>query len=189
MARRGFAQEKSVDELLAVLDRARALNLTHITDNIRHKPSFICNCCSCCCELLAGVQMGYHTGVAKTGFRAVIDRERCTGCGVCFRACNVKAIALPDGVSFVQKSDRYAVTDADICLGCGACVTSCKFGALTMVPAVNRETPPFKRKDLYIRILKEKRRLTPFVVSGIKKSLRALLTGKSPKTTVPIIKE
>ncbi len=80
MARRGFAVEKSADELLAVLDSARALNLTHITDNIRHKPSFICNCCSCCCELLAGVQMGYHNGVAKTGFRAVIDQERCNGC-------------------------------------------------------------------------------------------------------------
>ena len=78
MARRGFAQEKSVDELLAVLDSARALNLTHITDNIRHKPSFICNCCSCCCELLAGVQMGYHNGIAKTGFRAVIDPSAAT---------------------------------------------------------------------------------------------------------------
>jgi hypothetical protein len=55
MSRRGFAREKSVDELLAVLDTARGYNLTHITDNIRHKPSFICNCCSCCCELLAGV--------------------------------------------------------------------------------------------------------------------------------------
>jgi ferredoxin len=189
MARRGFAQEKSVDELLAVLDSARALNLTHITDNIRHKPSFICNCCSCCCELLAGVQMGYHTGVAKTGFRAVIDRERCNGCGLCFRACNVKAIAMPPGEQFAQKSDRYAVADEEICLGCGACITACKQGALSMIPAANRETPPLKRKDLYFRILKDKRRLTPFVVSGIKKSLRNLFTGKPAGKTIPIIKE
>lgn len=189
MTRRGFAPEKSVDELLAVLDSARALNLTHITDNIRHKPSFICNCCSCCCELLAGVQAGYHSGVAKTGFRAVIDRERCTGCGVCFRACNVKAIALAHEETFVRKSDRSAVVYEDVCLGCGACITACKFGALTMIPAANREATPLKRKDLFIRILKEKRRLTPFVVSGIKKSLRSLLVGKSPKTVVPIIKE
>ncbi|MDD2735089.1 MAG: 4Fe-4S binding protein [Desulfuromonadaceae bacterium] len=189
MARRGFAREKSVDELLAVLESARALNLTHITDNIRHKPSFICNCCSCCCELLAGVQMGYHTGVAKTGFRAVIDRERCSGCGLCFRACNVKAIALPQGVTFSQKSDRYAVADEEICLGCGACVTACKLGALSMVPVANRETPPLKRKDLFIRILKEKRRLAPFVVSGIKKSLRGLFLGKPTGKTIPIIKE
>ena len=52
MVRRGFAQERSVEDLLLVLDRARELNLTHITDNIRYKPSFICNCCSCCCNKL-----------------------------------------------------------------------------------------------------------------------------------------
>ncbi len=189
MSRRGFAAEKSVDELLAVLDTARGYNLTHITDNIRHKPSFICNCCSCCCELLSGVQMGYHSGIGKTGFRAVIDPEQCNGCGACFRACNVKAIGLPEGVQFEKKSDRYAVVAEDICLGCGACVSACKRGALSMLPAVNREMPPLKRKDLYLRILKEKRRLTPFVVSGIKKSLRNLFKGKPTNKTIPIIKE
>jgi ferredoxin len=165
------------------------LNLTHITDNIRHKPSFICNCCSCCCELLAGVQMGYRNGIAKTGYRAVIDRERCSGCGLCFRACNVKAIDLPHGVQFLQPGDRYALVAEDICLGCGACVSVCKRGALSMVPVANRDLPPLKRKDLYMRILKEKHRLTPFVVSGIKKSLRSLLKGKFGKAVIPIIKE
>ena len=189
MSRRGFAEEKSVDELLAVLDHAREFNLTHIADNIRHKPSFICNCCSCCCELLAGVQMGYHNGIGKTGFCAVIDPERCNCCGVCFRACNVKAIGLPEGVTFKQASDRFAVVANDICLGCGACVSACKRGALSMVPVVDRVMPPLKRKDLYIRILKEKRRLTPFVVSGFKKSLRNLFKGKPTNKTIPIIKE
>ncbi len=189
MARRGFAVEKSVDELLAVLDSARGYNLTHITDNIRHKPSFICNCCSCCCELLAGVQNGYHNGVARTGFRAVISKDRCNGCGACLRACNVKAVTLPERVAFVQNRDRYAVVAEEICLGCGACVSVCKQGALAMTPAAGRELPPMKRKDLYIRILKEKHRLTPFVVSGIKKSLRNLLKAGSGKTVIPIIKE
>ncbi|MDA8427847.1 MAG: 4Fe-4S binding protein [Geobacteraceae bacterium] len=187
MARRGFAQERSVDELLAVLDSARALKLTHITDNIRYKPSFICNCCSCCCELLAGVQMGYRHGIGKTGFRAVIDRERCNGCGVCFRACNVKAIDLPRDEPIGQKSGSSALVAADLCLGCGACITVCKLGALSMAPAADRDLPPLKRKDLFFRILKEKRRLTPFIVSGVKKNLLNLLTGKSGKNIVPII--
>jgi ferredoxin len=189
MARRGFAEEKSVDELLAVLESARELNLTHITDNIRHKPSFICNCCSCCCELLAGVQMGYHNGVARTGFRAVIDRERCNACGACIRACNIRAIDLPKGVTFEQKSDRYAVVSDNICLGCGACISTCKQGALSMIPATNRELTPLKRKNLYMQILKEKKRLTPFVVSGVKKGLRNLLKRKTTQKHIPIIEE
>jgi ferredoxin len=189
MVRRGFAEERSVDELLAVLDTARGLNLTHITDNIRHKPSFICNCCSCCCELLAGVQMGYHNGIAKTGFRAVIDQEQCNGCGACFGACNVKAIGLPNGAPSAQEGGRCAAVAADLCLGCGACVSACRRGALSMVPAANRPMTPLKRKDLYIRILKEKKRLAPFIVSGIRKSLRNLLKGKPARITIPIITE
>jgi ferredoxin len=189
MARRGFAEEKTVDELLAVIDMAREMNLTHITDNIRHKPSFICNCCNCCCELLTGVQMGYHNGVAKTGFCAVIDKERCNCCGACFRACNVKAIAIPRGVRFTQKSDRYAVVAKDICLGCGACISSCKQGALTMTPAAARQLPPLKRRDLYLRILKEKGRLTPFVISGVKKRVRNFFNKKPTAKSIPIIEE
>jgi len=189
MTRRGFAKEKSVDELLAVLDHARTFNLTHITDNIRHKPSFICNCCRCCCELLAGVQMGYHNGIAKTGLTAVIDRQRCNGCGLCFPACNVKAIAQPNGVTLADQSQRYAEVKAGICLGCGACVSACRRGALAMIPAANRQKPPLKRKDLYKRILGEKKRLTPFVISSIKKSLLNLFKRKPGNGTIPIIKE
>lgn len=189
MTRRGFAQEKSVAELLAVLDNARTFNLTHITDNIRHKPSFICNCCGCCCELLAGVQMGYVNGIAKTGLSAVIDRQRCNGCGLCFSACNVKAITLSSGVTFADKPVRSAVVSAEVCLGCSACVSACKRGALAMIPAANRQIPPLKRKDLYKRILGEKKRLTPFVISGIKKSLLGFLKRKPTNKTIPIIKE
>jgi Fe-S-cluster-containing hydrogenase component 2 len=133
--------------------------------------------------------MGYHQGVGRTGFRAVVDRERCTGCGACVRACNVKAIALHDGMPGGETSGRSALVADDLCLGCGACVSACRPGALSMVPTPNRELPPLKRKDLFMRILTEKRRLTPFVVSGVRKSLRNLLQGKSLNNIVPIIKE
>jgi ferredoxin len=176
--RRGFAKEKSVDELLAVLDRGRQFNLTFVTDNVRQKPSFICSCCRCCCELMAGVQHGFHNGIAKTGFTAMIDPMKCDYCGKCFSACNVKGIGLAKGVAFPEKHQRFAAVDDKICLGCGACVSACTKGALTMVAMDNRSLPPLKRTDLYQQILREKGRLTPYVISGIKKKIVSLIPGK-----------
>ena len=170
MARRGFAEQKSKEELLAILSTAREHNLTHITDNIRQRPSFICNCCSCCCELMLGVQSGYHEGVGKTPFLAKIDQEICNGCGLCFTACNVKAIdaLVATGVEPVAQINTSA------CLGCGACVPVCKRRALTLVERPERPLPPEKRKDMFKAILKEKGRMKPYVMSGVKKVLRKI---------------
>ncbi len=178
MARRGFAEQKSTNELLAILDRARELRLTHVTDNIRHKPSFICNCCSCCCELLAGVQAGYKEGIAKTSFLAAIDREKCNGCGLCLAACNVKAIALGAAEPRRGHTERFGVLDEAGCLGCGACISACRRGALTLVERAKRPLPPEKRKDLFQRLLREKGRLTPYMVSGVRRKLVSLLGRK-----------
>ncbi len=176
MARRGFAEQKNKDELLAILDTAREHNLTHITDNIRQRPSFICNCCSCCCELMLGVQAGYHDGVGKTPFLAQVDTEACNGCGLCFPACNVKAISpVTDGQD--PNMARCAQINESVCLGCGACIQVCKRKALTLIERPERPLPPEKRKDMFKAILKEKGRMKPYLVSGMKKKLRKMLPG------------
>jgi hypothetical protein len=58
LVRRGFAEERAAEQMLDTLALARSLGLTHVTDNIRERPSFLCNCCRCCCDLLGGVQLG-----------------------------------------------------------------------------------------------------------------------------------
>jgi NAD-dependent dihydropyrimidine dehydrogenase PreA subunit len=178
LVRRGFAEQKDAGELLAVLDRARELRLTHVTDNIRHKPSFICNCCSCCCELLAGVQAGYHEGIARTPFLAVIDPEKCNGCGLCIAACNVKAIGQGAAEPGREKPGRFAALDKASCLGCGACVPACRRDAIRLVERNKRQLPPEKRRDLFARLLREKGRLTPYLVSGARRKLVSLLGRK-----------
>ena len=178
LSRRGFAELKTEAELLEVIDRARDLRLTHVTDNIREQPSFICNCCRCCCELIAGVQMGHHDGIAKTGFTAVIDPEACDYCGTCFSTCNVKAIGLAKGPVFETPADRFAAVRERVCLGCGACISACEKGALRLVPAANRTMPPRKKRDLFIQILREKKRLGPFLTSRLKKQVLRFFTGR-----------
>ncbi|MCK4502850.1 MAG: 4Fe-4S dicluster domain-containing protein [Desulfuromonadales bacterium] len=171
LVRRGFAKEQTTEQLLAILDRARKLNLTHITDNIRQSPSFICNCCSCCCELLAGVQAGYSDGVAKAPFILKVDEELCNSCGLCVKACNVAALVIDEKTSPVQLRQ-------EVCLGCGACISVCHPGALSMVDRVDKYLPPLNRRVMMKKRLLERGRATPFVVNGVKKKVRRLVKRK-----------
>lgn len=171
LVRRGFAQERDKESLLATLAQARALGLTHVTDNVREHPSFICNCCRCCCELMAGVQLGFSDGIAKTPFLAEIDPERCNYCGACLRTCNVKGIGLAPAARQSPKDSRFAAVDAAICLGCGACVPVCEQGAIHLIERARRPKPPKARGHLFARILWEKGRLWPFVLDRAKRLL------------------
>jgi uncharacterized protein len=51
----------------------------------------------------------------------VIDRDACTGCGVCAKSCASKAIVVGE--------DRKAAINHDKCVGCCQCVAVCRFGA------------------------------------------------------------
>lgn len=169
MVRRGFSKELSTNDLIKVLDRAREYKLTHVTDNIRNRQSFICNCCSCCCELMAGIKLGFKDGIAKTGFIAAVDAKKCVFCGNCMKECNIKCI------SYTKDNDRrVADIDSDACLGCGACVDSCELRAITLIDRKTKFIPPLTRKELFKTMLKEKGRLTPFVIDSIKRRLLSL---------------
>jgi len=52
----------------------------------------------------------------------IVDKERCTGCGVCEANCAFGAIEVVDGIAVVGEA----------CTLCGACVESCEFEALTI---------------------------------------------------------
>jgi ferredoxin len=167
LVRRGFAHELDKAAMLATLERARALGLTHVTDNVRERPSFICNCCRCCCELMGGVQAGFSDGIAKTPFLAQVDETRCNYCGACLKTCNVKCIGLAAAARTQPKDTRYAGVDTSICLGCGACIGVCEQDAIHLIPRPDPRTPPKNRGRMFARILWEKGRLWPFVADRL----------------------
>ncbi len=174
LVRRGFAKEFDKSSMLTKLDQARALGLTHVTDNVREQPSFICNCCRCCCELMAGVQMGFTDGIAKTPFLAEIDPSRCDYCGECLKTCNVKCIGLDDAARARPKTERHAGVDATVCLGCGACIDACERNAIHLVPRPESTIPPVNKGRMFARILWEKRRLWPFIVDRANQGWRRI---------------
>lgn len=61
-------------------------------------------------------KMAQHSTVAP-----VVSAERCTGCGACLRACAHGAIAIHDGVAFI---------DPVKCVGCSRCISVCPVKAI-----------------------------------------------------------
>jgi ferredoxin len=177
LVRRGFARELDKAGMLAKLEQAHALGLTHVTDNVREQPSFLCNCCRCCCELMAGVQMGFSDGIAKAPFLAEIDPQSCDYCGECLKTCNVKCIGLADAARAGPKTERYAEVDAAVCLGCGACIDACEQKGIHLVPRPDPAIPPRNKGRMFARILWEKGRLWPFVADWATRGWRSLIRG------------
>jgi len=53
---------------------------------------------------------------------AVVDLERCAGCGICIDAC-------PEGAITVENT---AMIDPHRCVGCGACIDECPNEAISL---------------------------------------------------------
>lgn len=156
LVERGFARRISSGEAHAVLDRAEEAGLVHTSTNSMDRPSFICNCCSCCCTILTcRTQLGLRDAFAESAWEASIDPGTCTGCGLCAdERCPMGAIEVSDGV---------AAADAAQCIGCGLCVSSCPVGAIALA---NREEPRESvatMQELAVKILTEKGRLESFL--------------------------
>jgi ferredoxin len=55
-------------------------------------------------------------------FKATVDPERCSGCGICEASCSVGAIVVR-GIAWI---------DAQRCIGCGRCLEVCPQRAISL---------------------------------------------------------
>jgi 2-oxoacid:acceptor oxidoreductase delta subunit (pyruvate/2-ketoisovalerate family) len=58
----------------------------------------------------------------KQSAKAVVDEDKCAGCGICVDVC-------PQGVITM---DRVAKIDVNKCIGCGICVNECPRSAISL---------------------------------------------------------
>jgi Na+-translocating ferredoxin:NAD+ oxidoreductase subunit B len=129
-------------EAYALLDETEKLGLVHLTANQQGGNYYICNCCGCCCAVLAGInKLGFPASkVINSHYYAEIDPEKCLSCGTCAdERCQVKAVE--------EGEEAYRV-DPERCIGCGLCISTCSGEAIRLVPKdqEKRESPPISEE-------------------------------------------
>lgn len=157
----GMATELTKEEALARVDRAADLGLEcqslwveieQLIWGFRNDQmdSFleICFCCPCCCvgfNLSKNATRDVKRRFSPTGWTAVVDHDRCIGCGKC-----ASTYCPQDAVHF-RESDGKMVVDQEDCVGCGFCKRNCPEGAITI-----KQTMPM-RKSMHEYFLEEGR--------------------------------
>ena len=154
--RRGHGRRAAPGEARALLDEARAHNLVQVADNVKKSPSYLCNCCGCCCgQLVAVNRHGIEHALATSNFIATIDQAECTGCAKCLRVCPIQAISLHPRAPHDRgkaKSKMVAKIDDSICLGCGVCKHTCSSGSLAMCSRPSRLLTPVDTMERVLRM-------------------------------------
>jgi len=113
----GYSRLISKSEAKDILQTSYEYNLVQIGENVRKRPAFMCNCCSCCCEALqAARKFSPMQPIATTNYLPKVKLETCISCGKCARVCPILAISL---------KEKKPVVDESICLGCGVCARNC----------------------------------------------------------------
>jgi len=160
IARRGFGREIGRTEALEILARARESGLVQVADNVKSRPTFVCNCCGCCCEQLQAVSRWGLPAVNPSGFIPRNDPARCAGCSRCARACPVGAIAMEPVLRSASRRNGLAPRiDDERCVGCGVCAGACHKEALAMTRGGHPRPVPANTVERVIRMALERNRL------------------------------
>lgn len=143
----GWGREITKDEAIDILKQNQEDGSVLQADNSQ-KLTFMCSCCSCCCEGLSRIIKIPNPGdVMVTNFYAEVDADTCTGCETCIQICPMEAIDLKDDVAKVILKR---------CIGCGNCVAKCPSEAINLHKR-ERQFIPFPTMDaLFDKIMERK---------------------------------
>jgi Pyruvate/2-oxoacid:ferredoxin oxidoreductase delta subunit len=160
VVRRKFGRAIDKAEALEILKDARGRGLVQIADNVLNSPTYICNCCGCCCGQLEGINRGGLTAVNPSNFEPKSDAAICSGCSRCARACPIGAIEMKAvRAQGSRKNDLVPRVDLGRCIGCGVCGSACVKHAMRMARRKTKSYVPLNSVEKAVRMALEKGRL------------------------------
>ncbi len=146
---RGWGRKISRQEVFELLDECEKEGLVLQPANAQ-EPQFICTCCGCCCGILYTLKLLKRPARhVASNYAVEHEAEKCNGCGVCVKRCQMEAITVNE--------NKKAEINLSRCIGCGLCVTTCKKAAITLKMKSEEIIPPRTDEDLYQYIMDHKR--------------------------------
>ncbi|TFH42937.1 MAG: 4Fe-4S dicluster domain-containing protein [Chrysiogenales bacterium] len=157
-----LSKEEAIDLMETCKEKGYVTN-AYCKDGAGNGMYAICNCCPDCCvsisaHKLFGSLKLKESSLAHSGYRAVIDRKKCSSHGLCVDICPFGALSKNIGTS-------KPMIDPVLCMGCGNCASACPEHAIVM------KTFPEKGVPLDIHAL----------VPETKPALRAARPGRDMK--------
>ena len=144
----GLGRSIDSDEALKILESGQKAGLVLQPGNSK-KPTNICMCCGCCCQVLGNLKtLDQPAKAVHTNYYARVDEEACIGCEVCVERCHMDAITMDD----------TARVEAQRCIGCGLCVPECPVDAMTFEQKDRSDhyEPPANAFETYFTMAKER---------------------------------
>ncbi len=173
VVRNGRGRAISMEEALAILQRAEEVGLVLQPNNAKD-PLFLCACCGCCCGVLKSLKRYPEpASMVASPFRASLNTETCKGCGLCTKRCQMEALHL---------DNKKSALDVNRCIGCGLCVSTCPTHSLSLVRKPKAKQP-YVPKDIIetsIRVGKARGKLGMGKLIGmqVRSKLDRLLASK-----------
>ena len=141
---RAISQEEALETLRAGMEAGLVLQPGNA-----QKPTNICMCCGCCCQVLKNLKtLDSPAKVVHTNYYAEVIPENCVACEACLERCQMDAVAVDD----------VARIDTARCIGCGLCVGACPSEALVMRRKNEDDlyVPPANVFETYLNMAKER---------------------------------
>lgn len=144
----GLGRSVSREEAIGILHTGMEAGLVLQPGNSQ-KPTNICMCCGCCCQVLKNLKvLDAPAKAVHTNYYAEVNEADCTACEACVDRCQMDAI----------KVEEIAVVDPDRCIGCGLCIPECPTEAMALRQKGEEETyvPPQNVFETYLNMARER---------------------------------